>query len=52
VQSATDEVVDFLQILCSNDIDIEVGTLVHTGMQNKMGGYENDTTIARTDQNK
>ena len=27
------EVVDFLQMLCSNDVDIPVGHIVHTGMQ-------------------
>lgn len=47
LQSASDEVVGFLQNLCSNDIDVDIGTIVHTGMQNEQGGYENDTTIAR-----
>ncbi|XP_070203054.1 pyruvate dehydrogenase phosphatase regulatory subunit, mitochondrial-like isoform X3 [Littorina saxatilis] len=49
--SASEEVVDFLQKLCSNDIDVDIGTIVHTGMQNKYGGFENDTTIARLDHN-
>lgn len=52
VQSASEEVVDFLQKLCSNDIDVDIGTIVHTGMQNKYGGFENDTTIARLDHNQ
>ncbi|KAK7505724.1 hypothetical protein BaRGS_00002995 [Batillaria attramentaria] len=52
LQSAGDEVVSFLQYLCSNDVDVDVGTIVHTGMQNEYGGYENDCTIARLDHNK
>ncbi len=39
--SAGREVVDFLQYMCSNDVDIEIGSMVHTGMQNEDGGYEN-----------
>ncbi|XP_055357711.1 pyruvate dehydrogenase phosphatase regulatory subunit, mitochondrial-like [Paramacrobiotus metropolitanus] len=40
-------VVEYLQYLCSNDVDIPVGGIVHTGMQNERGGYENDCTITR-----
>jgi len=46
------EVVDFLQRLCSNDVDIPVGHIVHTGMQNKWGGYENDCSVARLANNR
>nr|XP_014093970.1 pyruvate dehydrogenase phosphatase regulatory subunit, mitochondrial [Bactrocera oleae] len=41
------EVVDLLQYLCSNDVDVPVGAIIHTGMQNHLGGYENDCSIAR-----
>ncbi|XP_031782504.1 pyruvate dehydrogenase phosphatase regulatory subunit, mitochondrial [Nasonia vitripennis] len=41
------EVVDFLQYLCSNDVDVPVGSIIHTGMQNHRGGYENDCSLAR-----
>lgn len=37
--------------MCSNDIDIDVGGIVHTGMQNQMGGYENDCMVCRTEKN-
>ncbi|EZA56486.1 pyruvate dehydrogenase phosphatase regulatory subunit, mitochondrial [Ooceraea biroi] len=41
------EVVDLLQYLCSNDVDVPVGSIIHTGMQNHHGGYENDCSLAR-----
>ncbi|XP_018058910.1 PREDICTED: pyruvate dehydrogenase phosphatase regulatory subunit, mitochondrial isoform X2 [Atta colombica] len=41
------EVVDLLQYLCSNDVDVSVGSIIHTGMQNYLGGYENDCSLAR-----
>lgn len=44
--------VNYLQSLCSNDIDIPVGTLVHTGMQNEQGGYENDCMLVRQSENR
>lgn len=46
-QSDNDEVLDYLQWLCSNDIDVPVGKIVHTGMQNERGGYENDCMLVR-----
>lgn len=45
------EVVDFLQYMCSNDMDVPVGSIVHTGMQNPHGGYENDCSMARLAEN-
>lgn len=45
------EVVDALQYLCSNDVDISIGGIIHTGMQNKRGGYENDCSLARLAEN-
>ncbi len=47
-----DEVVAFMQRLCSNDVDIPVGGIIHTGMQNEIGGYENDSTLARMAPNR
>lgn len=41
--------VAYLQYLCSNDIDIPVGRIIHSGLQNHFGGYENDASIARLD---
>ncbi|XP_073832377.1 pyruvate dehydrogenase phosphatase regulatory subunit, mitochondrial [Musca autumnalis] len=45
--SKGNEVVDLLQYLCSNDVDVPVGSIIHTGMQNENGGYENDCSLAR-----
>ncbi|CAH0385101.1 unnamed protein product [Bemisia tabaci] len=45
------EVVDVLQYLCSNDVDVAVGSIIHTGMQNDQGGYENDCSLARISEN-
>mgnify|MGYP000008699022 CR=1 FL=1 len=42
---------DYLQQLCSNDVNIPVGGIVHTGMQNEHGGYENDCMIVRQNDN-
>jgi len=47
VWSAGTEAVEFLQKMCSNDIDVPIGHIVHTGMHNKFGGYENDCSVAR-----
>ena len=52
LQSKGTEVVDSLQYLCSNDVDIPVGGIIHTGMQNKNGGYENDCSLARIAMNQ
>jgi len=42
-------VVQYLQTLCSNDVNIPVGGIVPTGMQNEGGGYENDCLLIRRD---
>ncbi|CAG9136949.1 unnamed protein product [Plutella xylostella] len=47
LQSQGLEVVDLLQYLCSNDVDVPAGSIIHTGMQNERGGYENDCSLAR-----
>ncbi|KAL1131009.1 hypothetical protein AAG570_012247 [Ranatra chinensis] len=45
--SKGDEVVKALQYICSNDVDVPVGSILHTGMQNVNGGYENDCSLVR-----
>lgn len=45
------EVVNLLQYLCSNDVDVPIGSIIHTGMQNVHGGYENDCSFARLSEN-
>ncbi|CAG9761747.1 unnamed protein product [Ceutorhynchus assimilis] len=49
--SKGNEVVDALQFICSNDVDVPIGSIIHTGMQNRRGGYENDCSLARLSQN-
>nr|CAD7439980.1 unnamed protein product [Timema bartmani] len=49
--SSGTEVVDYLQKLCSNDVNIPVGGCAHTGMQNERGGYENDCMLVRLTNN-
>ena len=39
--------INYLQMLCSNDVDVPVGSCVSTGMQNEKGGYENDCLLIR-----
>lgn len=52
LQSKDREVVDFLQYVCANDIDREIGSVVHTGMLNYRGGFENDCSIVRLAKNR
>merc|ERR1711970_841873 len=35
IQSQDERVVSWLQYLCSNDVDIPVGNIIHTGLQNE-----------------
>ncbi|XP_043508700.1 pyruvate dehydrogenase phosphatase regulatory subunit, mitochondrial-like isoform X2 [Frieseomelitta varia] len=51
IKSSRWEVVNYLQQLCSNDANIPVGNIVHTGMQNERGGYENDCILVRQAEN-
>lgn len=51
-QSKGREVVNSLQYLCSNDVDVPIGSIIHTGMQNERGGYENDCSLARVSENQ
>ncbi|KAF2368189.1 Glycine cleavage T-protein-like N-terminal [Trinorchestia longiramus] len=48
IYSQDESVVPWLQYLCSNDVNIPVGGIIHTGLQNAWGGYENDCSLART----
>ncbi|CAN8002088.1 unnamed protein product, partial [Ixodes hexagonus] len=52
VWSPGTEVVSLLQYLCSNDVDIPVGGMVNSGMQNHWGGYENDCSLMRLEENR
>ncbi len=36
-----------LQRLCANDVAVEPGRVVYTGMLNRRGGYESDLTVMR-----
>ena len=47
LQSTGDQALEILPYLFSNDLDVPVGHIVHTGMLNVGGGYENDCSIAR-----
>lgn len=51
LQSSRWELVEYLQRLCSNDVNIPVGGIVRTGMQNERGGYENDCILVRQAEN-
>lgn len=51
MQSSRLEVVNYLQKLCSNNANIPIGSIVHTGMQNERGGYENDCMLVRQAEN-
>ncbi|XP_041376900.1 pyruvate dehydrogenase phosphatase regulatory subunit, mitochondrial-like isoform X2 [Gigantopelta aegis] len=51
IKSTGPGALEYLQYICSNDIDQDIGTVVHTGMQNESGGFENDCSIARLQDN-
>lgn len=51
LQSKGPEALEFLQYLSSNNIEQPIGTIIHTGMQNEFGGYENDCTIVPMENN-
>jgi len=46
-QSPNEEALEFLQRLCSNDVNIPVGHICPSGMLNERGGYENDCMLLR-----
>ncbi len=41
-----------LQHLCANDLGVEPGTVVYTGMLNEGGGFEADVTVTRMAENE
>ncbi|XP_071959451.1 pyruvate dehydrogenase phosphatase regulatory subunit, mitochondrial-like [Antedon mediterranea] len=45
------EATDLLQRLCPNEMDVPVGTLVHTPMLDENGHYQNDCSVARLAEN-
>ena len=45
--SGGNAVLSYLQYMCANDVNIAVGHIVHTGMLNERGGYENDCMLIR-----
>uniref|UniRef100_A0A182Y4M7 Uncharacterized protein n=1 Tax=Anopheles stephensi TaxID=30069 RepID=A0A182Y4M7_ANOST len=45
--SGENAVLNYLQYMCANDVNIGVGHIVHTGMLNERGGYENDCMLIR-----
>ncbi len=42
----------FLQRLCANDVDREVGRIVYTQLLNRRGGIECDLTVARLEEDR
>lgn len=51
IKSQDRSALDFLQYVCSNDMDKPVGTVMHTGMLNSRGGYENDCSVYHANAN-
>ncbi|XP_042240778.1 pyruvate dehydrogenase phosphatase regulatory subunit, mitochondrial-like isoform X2 [Homarus americanus] len=51
VTSAGNQVVEYMQKLCSNDVNMPVGGVIHSGMQNERGGFENDCLLIRRTDN-
>ena len=43
---------EFLQYLCTNDIDLDVGDITYTLMCNRGGGVRADITVTRTDEDR
>ncbi|MFD1641205.1 GcvT family protein [Halohasta litorea] len=47
-----DEASEFVQYLCTNDMDIDVGDVKYTLMCNEGGGVRADITVTRTDEDR
>ena len=43
------DAMDYLQMICANDVDIEIGKLAYTQWLNHRGGIEADVTVSRLD---
>ncbi|XP_077870504.1 pyruvate dehydrogenase phosphatase regulatory subunit, mitochondrial-like [Saccoglossus kowalevskii] len=52
LKSPGNEATNLLQYLCCSDIDRPIGNIVHTGMLNSHGCYENDCSVVRLDHNQ
>ncbi|XP_071957598.1 pyruvate dehydrogenase phosphatase regulatory subunit, mitochondrial-like [Antedon mediterranea] len=52
IKSTGSEATDLLQRLCPNEMDVPVGTLVHTPMLDENGHYQNDCSVARLAENR
>ena len=52
ISSQGPEALNLLQYLSSNDINQPIGTVIHTGMQNSRGGYENDCSVVPLPNNR
>ncbi|VDK39624.1 unnamed protein product [Gongylonema pulchrum] len=46
------DAVEFLQYVCSGNVDVPVGTVIYTGMQNEHGGFVSDCSMCRLDEDK
>ncbi|XP_033102420.1 pyruvate dehydrogenase phosphatase regulatory subunit, mitochondrial-like isoform X2 [Anneissia japonica] len=51
LKSEGSEATEFLQRLCPNEMDVDVGTLVHTPMLDENGHFQNDCSVARMEEN-
>ncbi|EGT39698.1 hypothetical protein CAEBREN_31204 [Caenorhabditis brenneri] len=47
-----EDAVEYLQFLCSANVDEPIGTTVYTGMQHQKGGYVTDCTLSRLGEKK
>jgi len=43
------DAMDFLQLICANDVDVAAGRMVYTQWLNNKGGIEADVTVTRID---
>ena len=41
-----------MQWLCANNVSVEPGQVVYTGMLNSRGGFQTDCTVTRLSKNK
>ena len=43
----SEDAMDFLQLICANDVDVKPGKMVYTQWLNDKGGIEADVTVTR-----
>ena len=46
------DAMDFLQLICANDVDVKPGKMVYTQWLNDKGGIEADLTVTCVEKNK